>query len=114
MDYQDYLKNGDWKQYSVRSYPEETKPWLGIADLAILALGTAIGYWIGHYLIAFIAAICTVLYLHSLVHPMRCPKCRGEVLTRIVDAEPGYRQFYHDCPKCRISWECERTVVSDS
>jgi hypothetical protein len=110
----DYLKSQEWKNYSVRRYPKAHKPWVVLADLAIMALTVVVGGWTGHYLIAFFAGIGTVIFVHVMAFPIRCPDCHDRVLTRQVDDEPGYRQFFHDCPKCRITWECEKFVVSDS
>jgi hypothetical protein len=108
----DYLNTQEWRSYSVRPYPKPEHS-LAFGDLAVLAVGVCVGTLTGWYITAFFAAIGGMFLLHAFAYPLRCPQCRGPVMTRQVDDEPGYRQFFHDCPECRITWECEKFRLSD-
>lgn len=93
----------EWKSYRVKEYPK-IPTWLHFAGFAILGLGIGIGYRIGHPGIGFLAGFVAVFILVIVVHPLRCPECRGSVNPRDVDEENGFKRVFHDCPVCRISW----------
>lgn len=120
MDYQDYLKNGEWKNYSPAHYPESPKPvqlWLVLAFFAIMALGIIAGYLTGYFRSCLFASLIFSICLHAKFCPIRCPKCHGQVVTRMEDTKQdgqNYRQSFHDCPSCQITWICKKTWVSDS
>ena len=117
FDYQDYLKNGAWKRYAVRRFPERSEPWFFFVAFGILALGIIIPYWTGYALSSFVLSIITTICLYALAFPLRCPKCEGKVITRIVNDENRPDEFYHychDCPKCEISWETKTKQHSSS
>jgi len=120
MDYQDYLKNGEWKTYSLAHYPDAPKPvqlWLVLAFFAIMTLGMVAGYLTGYFRSCFVVALIIAICLYAKTCPIRCPKCHRQVVTRIEDTKQDgqdYRQFFHDCPGCQITWICKKTFVSDS
>jgi len=120
MDYQDYLKNGEWKNYPISHYPGAPKAvqlWYVIAFFAIMTLSIAAGYLTGYFRSCFVAALIVAICLYSKVCPLRCPKCRGQVLTRIEETkqdEQRFQQAFHDCPVCQTTWICKKTFVSDS
>ncbi len=67
MDYQDYLKNGEWKDYSLSHYPDAPKPvqfWYVIAFFAIMTLGMAAGYLTGYFRSCFVTALIVVQWQH--------------------------------------------------
>lgn len=97
----------EWRSYAVRDYPK-MPTWLHFAGYAILAIGIGIGCWVGHSGIGMLAGFVACFVLVIVAHPIRCPQCRGGVMTRGVEEENGYERFIHDCPVCRISWRCEK------
>jgi hypothetical protein len=107
MDYPDYLKNGDWKDYSIGLYPENHKPWVVLAFFAIITFGMIMGYLTGYYWTCFVAAFIVSCCVSYMTFPISCPKCGGQVVTRIVDddAKPDvFYSYHHDCPKCKVTW----------
>ena len=120
MDYADYLKRGEWKHYSLALYPEPppaARLRLGLAFCTMMVLGIVAGYLTGYFMSCFLAALIITVYLYSKIWPLRCPKCKGRVLTRIEDSKrdgQDYQQFFHDCPNCQITWIDKKTRVSDS
>jgi hypothetical protein len=109
----DTKQNQEWKNYSTGKYPK-TPLWLHGVVIAMIAAGMAIGCWAGHGNIGFFAGIAACFILVITARPIRCPQCRGPVITRDAKEEDGYRRFLHDCPACKVTWECEKRLPSDS
>jgi len=102
----DNKENQEWRDYPVREYPR-VPTWLHFAGFAILAIGVGIGFWAGRgpgSCVGFIAAMAACFVLVMVVHPLRCPQCKGSVNARGVKEENGFKRFFHDCPICKISW----------
>jgi hypothetical protein len=93
----------EWKNYSVEDYPK-LPPWLHFAGLTMLAAGLVVGYSSGHSAISFFAAIAAWFALVICAHPLRCPRCKGNVITREVEEENDFKRLFHDCSACGISW----------
>jgi hypothetical protein len=101
-------ENQEWRNYSVGEFPK-LPTWVHFAGFAILGIGIAAGYWLGHPGIGFLAGFAACIVLVIKAHPLRCPQCKGRVIIREVEEENGYRRrFFHDCPVCRISWRCQK------
>jgi hypothetical protein len=109
----DREENEEWRNYSVKEYPR-IEPWVHVAGLAIIGTGIGLGMWMGHGNIGFFGGIVACFILVLVANPVRCPQCKRQVSTRDIEYEHGYRQFFHDCSKCRITWECKVRRVSDS
>jgi hypothetical protein len=103
----DHKANQEWKNYPVGTYPK-LQNWVRFMGFVILPIGIGIGYWVGHSSIGLFAGVAACFVLVLVAHPLRCPQCRGSVMTREVEEENGFKRFFHDCPKCRISWRCEK------
>ena len=121
LDYQDYIKNGPWKNYSVRPDPEltkeEKKRFAFFAYFGAILLGLIVGYWAHQFVTSFIMAHVVAFCLYAKAFPVRCPKCEGKVITRIVNDEDDSDELYHychDCPNCEISWESKTYRHSSS
>ncbi|HTR40960.1 MAG TPA: hypothetical protein VMH87_05040 [Pseudomonadales bacterium] len=121
FDYQDYVKNGAWKNYSIRPDPElsmaEKRRFIVFAYLGAMLLAFIIGYWSHEFLTSFIMAHVVAICLYAKAFPVRCPECEGKVITRIVDDEELPDECYHychDCPQCQISWETKTYRRSSS
>lgn len=118
FDYAGYLKRQEWKNYSLGHYPDippATRSRLILAFCAIMALGTIAGYLTGYFRISFLAATVVYFCLQFKACPLRCPQCHGPVVTRGEDSQEDgqdYQQFFHDCPKCRITWIDKKSIVS--
>jgi hypothetical protein len=114
-DYQDYIKNGPWRSYSVRPDPElsmeEKKRFVFFAYFGAILLGLIVGSWTHLFLTSFIMAHVVAFCLYAKAFPVRCPKCGGKILPRFVDDEEEPDRYYyrhHDCPKCEISWQSRK------
>jgi len=103
----DNKENQEWRNYTLREYPK-LPTWVHFAGFAILTIGISIGYWMGHPGIGILAGIAACFALVLIARPLRCPQCRGRVMTREEEEENGLKRFFHDCPICRISWRCEK------
>ena len=106
----DYLKSEQWKDYVANHYPEpfeRLQPWTGLGFLSVLAIGIFVGYRIGHPAICPVLALAIGILAYSLAFPIHCPKCKGAVSSRVEESKQDdekYRQIFHDCPNCRITW----------
>jgi hypothetical protein len=104
---EDRHKNQEWRNYAVREFPK-LPAWVYIAGFAILAIGIGIGSWLGHPGIGLLVGVTACVILVIVAQPLRCPQCRGNVMTREIEEENGLKRFFHDCPTCRITWRCEQ------
>ncbi len=109
----DREENQEWRNYATRKYPKLER-WVHVAGFAILAAAIAVGYWMKHPNIGLFVGVAACFVLVIFSHPLRCPQCKGPVATRLVEYEHGYRQHFHDCAVCKITWECEKFRESDS
>lgn len=117
LDYQDYVKNGAWKNYAIRRRPvlnaEEKQRFVFFAHFGAIILSLIVGYWLGQVVICFILANVAAIYLYVKAFPLRCPKCDRRVISRNVDDEgdpENYYHWYNDCPNCEISWQSKRYI----
>src|SRR6185295_6119033 len=102
--------NQEWRNYPVGDYPN-LPTWLHFAGFAILATGVGLGFWAGSNpgsCVGLFAGLAACFVLVMVVHPLRCPQCKGSVSTRHVEEENGFKRFFHDCPVCRIAWRCRK------
>ena len=103
---EDRKENQEWRNYNVKEYPK-LPTWLHFAGFAILAIGVGLGFWVGGNpgsCVGFLAGMAACFVLVIVVHRIRCPQCKGSVLTRHVEEENDFKRFFHDCPTCKISW----------
>ena len=110
----DSLKSEMWKEYSVRPYLGKGRPQFVLPLLGIMILGLIVGSWTGYPVTSFIVALVLTVVLATLVDPLKCPKCNGKVKTRVFNDDPDSIWYYHDCPKCQISWESKKYNRSDT
>ncbi len=95
----------------MREFPK-IPTWVYFAGFATLAIGVGVGFWAGGnpgscagLLAGFAAGFVLVVFFAP---PLRCPQCKGSVLTREVEGENGLKRFFHDCPTCKISWRNQK------
>ena len=117
FDYQDYVKNGAWKNYAIRPRPvlntEERQRLVFFAHFGAIILSLFVGYWLGQIVLCFIAANVAAIFLYAKAYPLRCPKCEGRVIARNADDQDDPRNYFHwynDCPNCEISWQSKRYI----
>src|SRR5881296_1912374 len=91
----DNKENQEWRNYSVRGYPK-LPAWVHFAGFAILAIGFGIGFWVGSKpgsCVGLLAGFAACFVLVIVAHPLRCPQCKGSVLTREVEEENDFKRF---------------------